>query len=369
MLPIKLNNVQIVGQTYYPGIKFLCHEDGRIYAPIQDKISSIPDLLLKNVDLIPNVAIKYVEHNPVFFFVYNVDNYYHFVFDTLPYLIDYLPFRDEAKLLVNSASGKLHKFVIEFLDLLGIKESDLIFARDDVLYENVLLPRTQNLEEKHSLYRHLIDRVPARNDLPKKIYVSRRSQKHGNYDNIGTNYTSKRKLANEDELVAFLQEEGYTEIFTELLDTQTKIALFKDCTHVVGAIGGGLCNVLFSKPSTKLISIVSPFFLEINSEFHNSLCNVDLTYFRRTDHVEYGVFKKYMRVRVHDSDIIGEIQSICGCWLNIAYSDDIIAGWNAQTQYKEMSVHYEDVDIIDNGLNSEWIMDMEKFKCLIKSAS
>ena len=55
-----------------------------------------------------------------------------------------------------------------------------------------------------------------------------------------------------------LIKDGYVEVFTECLSTIEKIAYFANSTHIVGCIVGGIANVLFSKPNTKLIAIVSP---------------------------------------------------------------------------------------------------------------
>ena len=43
---------------------------------------------------------------------------------------------------------------------------------------------------------------------------------------IGTNYTQRRKLVNEDDLVDKLIKEDYVEVFTERLSTIEKIAYF-----------------------------------------------------------------------------------------------------------------------------------------------
>jgi capsular polysaccharide biosynthesis protein len=126
--------------------------------------------------------------------------------------------------------------------------------------------------------------------------------------NIGTNYTERRKMANEDELVNFLTSKGYVEVFSELLTTKQKIAIFKNAESVIGAIGGGICNVLFSKPECKLTAIVSPYFLDVNTRFKYSIDKVKLTLFVDSKNVETTSFKKYMRVKC--GDIVGEITNI-----------------------------------------------------------
>ena len=53
----ELNDVRVVGQTYYPGIRLL-------HNPIREQIMSLPDSKIG----------QRVELRPVFFFVYNLDN-------------------------------------------------------------------------------------------------------------------------------------------------------------------------------------------------------------------------------------------------------------------------------------------------------
>lgn len=370
----RLYDAQAVVQNHYPGVRLFSHKTGKVFNPIREQIMSLPDLSIKSIDR-PTVITK-IEVCPVFFFVYNVDNYYHFLYDTLPYLLSFQYLRNllpGIKLLIgfaNEQQTELNPFVLEFLELLHIYPEDLTFLDANTVYGEVFVSSSythdgkSNLpprQEIYSLYNDLANKVDIDDTLPKKIYVSRRSHVHGNYKNIGTNYTTKRRLENEDQLVAFLESKGYTEVFTELLDTKTKIAMFKGCTHVVGAIGGGLCNVLFSSPSTQLTAIVSPHFLAINKRFCYSFSNVNVGYFDDTRHIETSQHKKYMRVRIKSSGVVGEIVNTDGNNLDVIYSDQIVAGWNAQTKHKLETVHKNDVEMLDPGLNAAWQMNLDKF--------
>jgi capsular polysaccharide biosynthesis protein len=193
-------------------------------------------------------------------------------------------------------------------------------------------------------------------DTPKKIYISRRTWLHNNFSNIGTNYTTRRRLVNEDELVEKLVGEGYKEVFTENLSTIEKIVYFANASHVVGAIGGGISNVLFSPKTTKLEVLVSPTFLDVNKRFKYSLDCVDVTYNYNSEHVEKTEFKTYMRVKCKEGNIVGEIEKIDNNnnKLLISYTDGSNTGWNSENNYKQMEVNANDVEKLDNGLNSPW---------------
>ena len=373
-----LVNSMVTGEsTYYPNTLLYQVDNDVVYNPINEKTMSLKNIESENVFNFTLKEIKKTEENSVFFFIYNMDNYYHFVYDSLPYLISFNKIKNdkpELKLLMNYPVGKnnFYKFVLEFLAILGINENDIIIAEENTLYKQIYISTSythdfnSNLPPRGEVYDFYRDIVNSVNidikDLPKKIYVSRRSWLHGDISNIGTNYTTRRKLVNEDELVEFLISKGYEEIFTETFTTEEKIAIFKNAESIVGSIGGGVCNVLFSKPNCKLTTLVSPYFLEVNKRFIYSLNKVDLTLFNDTKNTETSYFKKYMRVKF--GDIIGEITEIEGDNITIIYSDSRLSGWNIENKYKTITIKPHDCIKLDEGLNSSWEIDLDKFKKL-----
>ena len=211
------------------------------------------------------------------------------------------------------------------------------------------------------MYQNISKQIQASNKYPQKIYISRRSWKHKNYDNIGTNYTSRRELVNETELVEFLQSLGYIEVFTELLSIKDKVAMFKNASDIVGPIGGGLCNVLFGNKKTNLTAIISPFFLDINQRFKYSFAKVNTTYFTDTNHVENTRLKQHMRVKIKEKNIIGEVEKIDADKVSVSYSTNNVSGWNAQSKYNTITLNEGQIESIDPGLNSSWRLDINKF--------
>jgi hypothetical protein len=179
--------------------------------------------------------------------------------------------------------------------------------------------------------------------------------------NIGTNYTSKRKLVNEDELVDLLNLNGYEEVFTENLSTIKKIQMFSKAEIVIGAIGGGLCNVLFSNENTNLIALISPTFLDVNNRFLYSFSKVKTKLFSETSHLDKGEWKRYMRVKTN-TGIVGEVEEIIDDKLLIIYTDKKIAGWNSQLNLNKILFDISSCKKLDNGLNSPWFIDIKKIK-------
>ena len=372
----KLSNVIPTGESLlYPNPLFYSSDESVLYRPINENIMSLKAVNKTNNFDITDITYKKTVDNPVFFFIYNTDNYFHFVYDTLPYLISYFELKKtipNLKLLVNypnSSMTRFYRFVNDTLFILNIDETDLIFIDNETLYNNVYVSSSythgvdSNLPpraEIHDLYKFMVDRVKYDYQTPKNIYISRRSWVHGNTSNIGTNYTDRRKMEVEDELVDLLTKKGYVEVFGESLSMLEKIHLFSNAEKIMGPIGGGLCNVLFSKKECELIAIVSPEFLNVNERFTFSLNNVNFTLFNDVRHTEKSDFKSFMRVKV--GSIIGEITEVYEDSVKIAYNDTSIAGWNSETKYKTITVPMKDCVKLDNGLNSPWTFDIENFK-------
>ncbi len=365
--------------TFYPNTLIYSEKEKKLFRPINEKIMSLATLKSEvNFELSLNFNLEEYD-SPVFYYIYNTENYYHFIYDTLPYLITFFELKKEnknLKLLMNyPTKGKkeLYPFVIEFLNLVGITNDDILILNPNKKYNDVYVSSSYThgddsdkppRNEIFNIYNKIKKSVSDDNSLPKKIYISRRSWTHNDFSNIGTNYTMRRKLDNEDELVDILKEEGFVEIFTERMSTMEKIQLFKGVEEVVGPIGGGICNVVFSDPKCKLYTIVSPTFLDINGRFVYCLDVVKNKLFFETYHVDQSEFKLNMRIK--SNDIVGEIVSKNGDFLEVIFDDDPVSGWSNDIEFKKIKLHTSECVKLDNGLNSKYTMDLIKFKNFLK---
>ena len=325
-----------------------------------------------------------VIEEPVYYFIYNVDNYYHFIYDTLPYLYTYLNLSTRPKLLMQySAPGKSRfiRFVTETLALLGITESDIIIHRPGNLYRSVTIQSSMThggfsneppCVECFAVYKRLVEAaehaVPDSEITPRRIYISRRTHLHGDFSNIGTNYTQRRKMMSEDLLVTELERRGFVEVFCENMTMADKIVMFARAEYVVGAIGGGMCNLLFSGASgtatgttTKSLVLLSPCFMEINSRFRFSMDHTQIKYchdyrlITLCDHTP--PIARYMRVQVIISGIYGEIEDMVGTEVKVklASSTAVSVSTDAAT---EVLFNLTQLRILDGGLNSPWDIDV-----------
>lgn len=377
----RINNAVVSSDSlYYPSITIYSEVDDIIYLPIEEDIMSLKPLgknLPRGISDKP--SYQSTIQSPLFFFIYNSDNYFHFVYDSLPYLITYFNLKKDfknLKLLISSPNfqhTEPYLFFYEFLELMNIQREDIIFAEKHVCYSYILISDSYThsgkselppRDEIYELFSKL--KVLAHQQSPKisnndKIYISRRTWLHNNFQNIGTNYTQKRKLVNESALVEFLQSRGYVEIFTENISVIDKINIFANAKNIIGPAGGGLCNILFSNQGAKLLAINSPGFMKINGRFNYSFSNVQTHFYDRTFHVENTRFKKYMRVYIPDRNIVGEVENYNQGMVQINYTDNITAGWNAQLDLMTIWVKEEECEPLDEGLNSQWSLDLDDF--------
>jgi hypothetical protein len=325
---------------------------------------------------------------PVYYFIFNVDNYYHFIYDAIPYLYFFLKLKDvipNIKLLMQYADEKkvFNKFVYETLEILGITSDDIIVNYHENVYDTFFIQSSMThggasnsppCKEVYEIYEKMIHTASQQSsfEFPKKIYISRRSHIHGDFSNIGTNYTQRRKLICEDKLVEELQNKGFTEVFGEKLNMIDKINMFNKAEIIVGAIGGGMCNLLFSPPSVKSIVILSPCFMDINERFRFSMEHTNIKYYYNFTLVVLGhevlghssktiqKIAKYMRVKIltgeHEGKY-GEIEDFHENKYLINLGSTTSVSIKADKCLQEM-FSKDMFEILDNGLNSPWNIDV-----------
>lgn len=378
---IELNQVQLVGRNeFYPNPLLW---NGELISPYDEKIMSLNKDLFYEPDYQPEIKDCSSEHTePVYFFIYNFDNYFHFIYDTLPYLVAYFKLKEtipNLKLLVsypNPTRNTFYDFNLDVFRELGIND-DLLIHKDGTRYHRMYIgnslthggksnePPRKEVYELFNLFKQ--KNVTFYNKLlPKKIYISRRTWIHNDKRNLGTDYTERRKMLNEDALVEALVFEGFQEIFCENLSMGAKIVLFHQAEIVIGAIGGGMCNLLFSRPDTRVLCIVSPYFLEVNERFRFSMehTNIQYVYDTRLE-CELGRYPLYSRVKELNEGRIGEIIKIDpkGYWVQLSKND--VAGFNNNINFEKAFFTQEQLQPLDKGLNSPYWVDIKNILSIV----
>ena len=104
----------------------------------------------------------------------------------------------------------------------------------------LLLLRTRYGRDLLQLFQHRFNQHPSVfTSVVARGYITKP-------ENLGTNYTTRRCCENEDAVVKLLASYGIEEVFMELLTTEQKIQYCKNAELIVGVVGGGMCNLLFS---------------------------------------------------------------------------------------------------------------------------
>ena len=389
------NNVQITGRNnYYPNV--LLYSNNTLISLYDEKVMSLNknSFYDDNIyhDSIDQFIINKNIPEKVFFFIYNFDNYYHFLYDTLPYLYTYLELKKQyptIKLLINypnKEKTELYRFNEEFLFKI-VSKTDIIIHYPENIYECVYVstslthggfsnspPRKEifdiyDIIKKNINYDNIRDMY--KNSKNKKLYISRRTWLNNDKSNIGTDYTSRRKMINEDDLVSELNKKGFQEIFAENLTTDEKIFLFSNADEIIGSIGGGMANLIFSSDYTKSFVIVSPYFLDINYKFKYSMEHTHIRYFNETTVCIDDNQQKiplYCRVKITNQENIyynkiGEIIEYCHeNKYNVALSNNDVAGFNNNHSFLNIIFNEDEFILLDKGLNSPYIFDLS---CLI----
>ena len=247
-----------------------------------------------------------INSRPVFFFGYNIFNFYHFMYDSLPYLNGYLHLKQRGDnpliLLPSDCENNLPQFAKEIFDLLGINiANDLIYADHSLFINNLYVATSythdgKSGQEPHPNARFVLNTAVSKiknkcesgsNLSNNLIYISRRTWAVKKTSNIGTDFTERRKFCNEDDLVMNLTRVGFKEVFMEHLNLLEKITLLNSAKLIVAPAGGGLANLLLSNPPTQVISINSPMFWSINQRLKYAFNHLNIIDFDDTQFTDF----------------------------------------------------------------------------------
>ncbi len=386
------NSIIVGSNSFYPNV--LIYDNNNLYSPYDEKVMSLnKDSFYDNN--IYELEDKYIAKNEdkhkeiteeVFFFIYNFDNYYHFLYDTIPYLYTYLELKKEKpelKLLINYPNKfkkEFYKFNIELLEKF-VDKKDWLLHIDNNIYKRIYISSSLThggfsnnppREEIYGLYHSLKTNIIINKEMPKLVYISRRTWINNDNSNIGTDYTTRRKMINEDLLVEELNKLGFTEIFAENLTIDDKINLFSNAEIIIGSIGGGMANLLFSNKSTKSIVLVTPYFMDINYRFKYSMEGSNIEYFKDVEtYKEDNEIPLYCRAKIIkiDSKYYNKIGEIIGYKddkysLNISQND--VAGFNNNIIFNNESFYKNELELLDKGLNSPYIVNIEEIKSILR---
>jgi len=176
-------------------------------------------------------------------------NYYHWLIDVLPRIA----IVEAAGIPVDRYifNGPGSRFQRESLLLFGIPVERVLWTGRGVHYqcERLLvpnLPPTEGMAPEwvpNWLYNRMKPSFVARQ--PAKIYISRERAAY-------------RRVVNDAEVVALLQEHGFTVVMTEEMSVADQIQLLHSAQAVVTPHGAALANIVFCEPGTPVIEFCHP---------------------------------------------------------------------------------------------------------------
>lgn len=389
------NRLKYIHTYYDVSIQNPIYPNARIGGinPYNERVMSMPTIMNETGELNREQSDTKFKGS-YFFFIFNFENYYHFLYDTLPYLHFYFEIlkTDPTCRLLLAENHKWLQFQEETFEILGLTKDKIAYGADNAEYEKLYIPSSLThgtipivcssasneapSKEAYNIWDTLAQKIRKIEKIfPKKIYISRRTHLLEDTSNIGTNYTTRRRCINEDELVEFLKTYGYEEVFCETLSMTEKIKIFQEATHVAGFIGGGMANLLFSKSSTLVHCIVTPYFLDINARFKYSMCHTNIKYCYTTTLAPYkGPFPPFIRVKIVDPSSpyngkIGEIEYWNGSEEKyiVKIPRETVAGFSLSNNYNNQSYSVSWLEPIDMGLNSPFICDINFLKPFINN--
>ncbi len=178
-------------------------------------------------------------------------NYYHWMFDSLPRLQimrDYhIDLEDIDKFVV---IGDQKQFQQETLNFLGIPTHKIITNEQypHIQGENLIVPIGAGWNRFSSNFLRQTF-LPNQNlENPKdRIYISRKK-------------AQRRHVINEDKVMQLLAPYGFKPVILESMSVQEQVLLFAKAKFVIGPHGAGLANIVFCQPGTKVIEFLSPIY-------------------------------------------------------------------------------------------------------------
>ncbi|WP_461782998.1 glycosyltransferase family 61 protein [Prosthecobacter sp.] len=177
------------------------------------------------------------------------NNYFHFLFDSLPRLSVFDKYSSCPVILNDEMS-----FQKEYYDLLGLSVERRVpvstashWKPDELILPSIPLPELNMLgavaPHACDYLRQLLDhsKVKAQSSPASKIWIGRRS---------GRNY------ANAEAVSEWLVRHSFIECFLEELSVMEQIVLFRDAEVVAGVHGAGLANLVYCRPGTRVVEVL-----------------------------------------------------------------------------------------------------------------
>jgi capsular polysaccharide biosynthesis protein len=182
--------------------------------------------------------------------------YYHWLFQLLPrFELMRRAGIDLAGIDYFAINGLSKQFQRETIEALGIDPKRIIESRN-VPYLRARELIVPSIPLGGGCFRPWMCQFLRDTFLPKDVFRITRSPGRRLY--ISRRLAGYRRVLNEPEVLRFLRRRGFEEVTFERLSVQQQAATMACCEVIVSPHGGGLSNLIFCSPGTKVIEIFSP---------------------------------------------------------------------------------------------------------------
>lgn len=188
-------------------------------------------------------------------------NYYHFVFQILPKLMETSKIDKSIPILLDQAAADIES-MRQLVSWCNAEGRDIIYMDYDIAYRvkdlytisdsNVCVPnwKKRNISSSFAQCAYSPNSIEnmaemllanASNKItPEKIFICR-------------GRASKRRSYNEQELLNLAQKYGFEPIYPEELPVDEQINIYHRAKVIIAAGGAALCNLIYCQPDCKLI--------------------------------------------------------------------------------------------------------------------
>ncbi|MBE9187133.1 tetratricopeptide repeat protein [Microcoleus sp. LEGE 07076] len=175
------------------------------------------------------------------------------------------------KFVINACNSAYEK---ETLNSLGIPLDKILesqyhqhFTADKLIVPSICDGASGTSKWKCEYLKQLFlnNRPPLKTDYSERIYISRKT-------------ASYRRIVNEEEVVGCLEKFGFRTLKLETMSVAEQAACLAAAKVVVAPHGGGLTNLVFCTPGTKVIEIFSPIYVPTCFWTISNLCELEHYY-------------------------------------------------------------------------------------------
>ncbi|GAB2473700.1 hypothetical protein GCM10011375_25550 [Hymenobacter qilianensis] len=181
--------------------------------------------------------------------LWSVDNYYHWMADSLPRLLILRQLYPNCLLITPEPTPEYVKItadIVGFKRLLPIKEKQIIKVPLLLLPEYAAPPGFQDASLMRQIRTEVVEAIGQQpSPVPtRRLYVSRARQRN-------------RRLANEVAILPLLEQYNFEIIYFEGMSFSEQVWLMQEASVIMGMHGANLTNILFMQPNTTVIELIN----------------------------------------------------------------------------------------------------------------